>query len=156
VAWAAASARLFVWPRVDAPAPADAIVVLDGDRPRRVACGVALAAAGWAPTLVVVSCEAYAPELLAGPVPFDVLSFAPEPSTTRGEAAAVARLARERAWTRVLVVTSTYHVTRTRIIFERAVRAEVRLVAAGFRRARLPADVLSEWAKLLAELVRLS
>jgi uncharacterized SAM-binding protein YcdF (DUF218 family) len=153
LAWLAASARLFVWPRVDAPALADAIVVLDGDRPRRVARGVALASAGWAPTLVVVRCESSAPELLAEPVPFEVLSFVPVPSTTRGEARAVARLARERAWTRVLVVTSTYHVTRTRIIFRRALPCEARLAAAGFTPARLVRDVPSEWAKLALALL---
>jgi uncharacterized SAM-binding protein YcdF (DUF218 family) len=140
---------LFVRPRVDPPERADAIVVLDGDRPRRLARGVALAATGIAPTLVVVRCEAYAQELLDGPLPFEVLSFVPRPSTTRGEARAIARLVRERGWTRLLVVTSTYHVTRTRLIFERALDCELGVTAAGFTPARLPVHVLSEWLKLL-------
>lgn len=145
---AAASVRLYVRPRVDPPERADAIVVLDGDRPRRLAHGIALAAAGLSPTLVVVRCEAYAQELLDRPLPFEVLSFVPRPSTTRGEARAVARLVRERGWTRLLVVTSTYHVTRTRLIFERGVDCELRVAAAGFTPARLPLHVLSEWLKL--------
>ena len=153
VVWLAAGARLFVRPRVDAPAFADAVVALDGDRPRRVRRAVELASAGWAPTLVVVRCEASAPELLHGPVPFEMLSFVPRPSTTRGEARAVAALAHARAWTRVIVVTSTYHVTRTRIIFRRALPCEVCVVAAGYSPGRLPKDVLSEWAKLVLALV---
>ena len=151
--WSAASARLFVWPRVDAPVPADAVVVLDGDRPRRLAAGAALAASGCAPVLVVVRCESVAPELLgrAG-LPFEVVSFVPEPPTTRGEARAVARLARERGWRRLVVVTSTHHVTRARLIFRRALDCELRFVGAGFTRRRVPRHVVSEWAKLVLAL----
>jgi uncharacterized SAM-binding protein YcdF (DUF218 family) len=154
-AGAAASVRLFARPRVDATKPggADAVVVLDGERPRRIARGVALMAAGVAPTLVVVRCEAYAPELLDGPVPWEVVSFEPVPSSTRGEARAVARLAHDRGWRRLVVVTSTYHVTRTRIIFRRAVRAELAFVAAGYSPARMPLHVASEWVKLAVALI---
>ena len=144
----AASARLFVFPREDAVAAADAVIVLDGDRPRRIRRGVELVAAGVAPTLVVVRCEAYAPELLDHELPFEVVSFEPIPGTTRGEARAVARLARDRGWHRVVVVTSTFHVTRTRLIFRRALGLDLRFVGAGHARRRLPAHVASEWAKL--------
>lgn len=146
----AASARLFVWPRVDADrAAADAVVVLDGERPRRIRRGVELVAAGVAPTLVVVRCEAYAPELLDRPLPFEVVSFEPVPGTTRGEARATARLARDRDWRRLVVVTSTYHVTRTRLIFRRALpERELRFVAAGYTPSRMPLHVVSEWTKL--------
>ena len=115
----------------------------------RVAHGVALAAAGLAPTLVVVHCEAVAPELLAGtPLPFEVVPLGPRPATTRGEARGVARLARERGWERLVVVTSTYHVTRARLIFERALGREVRFASAGYGAARLPLRLVAEWAKL--------
>jgi uncharacterized SAM-binding protein YcdF (DUF218 family) len=146
----AASARLFVWPRVDpAEAPVDAIVVLDGERPRRIRRGVELVAAGVAPELVVVRCEAYAPELLDRPLPFEVVSFEPVPGTTRGEARAVARLAHDRGWRRLVVVTSTYHVTRTRLIFKRALAdRELHFVAAGYTPSRMPLHVASEWTKL--------
>ena len=149
VAVAAASVWLFLRPRLDPPEEADAIVVLDGEQPRRVARGVALAAAGMAPTIVVVHGETVAPELLAGtPLPFEVVSLTPRPSTTRGEAGAVARLARERGWERIVVVTSTYHVTRARLIFERAVDCELRFASAGFGATLLPLHVAAEWAKL--------
>ena len=151
----AASARLFVWPRVDPDlAPADAVIVLDGERPRRIRRGVELVAAGVAPELVVVRCEAYAPELLDRQLPFEVVSFEPVPGTTRGEARAVARLAHDRGWRRLVIVTSTYHVTRTRLIFRRALRdRELRVVAAGYTPSRMPLHVASEWTKLGLALV---
>lgn len=128
----------------------DAIVSLDGDRPRRLRKAVELAAAGVAPTLVVVRAEAIAPELLAaGSLPFEIFSVIPEPSTTRGEARAVAQLASERGWRRILVVTSTYHVPRARLIFRRSVAGELAFVSAGCRRRRLPLDVCWESAKFV-------
>ena len=128
---------------------ADAIVSLDGDRPRRLRKAVELASAGIAPTLVVVRAEAVAPELLTGSVPFEVVSVVPDPSTTRGEARAVARLAEERGWRRIVVVTSTYHVPRARLLFRRALRCELVLVSAGCRKRRLPLDLFWESAKLV-------
>jgi uncharacterized SAM-binding protein YcdF (DUF218 family) len=152
-AGAAAAGRLFAVPRVHRAVSADAIVALDGDRPRRVQAAVALASAGLAPVLVLVRGESIAPELVAARgLPFEVVSFVPDPPTTRGEARAIARLARERGWQRVLVVTSTYHVTRARLIFERALACDLRFVSAGCRRRRLPRYIVSESAKLLLAL----
>jgi uncharacterized SAM-binding protein YcdF (DUF218 family) len=128
----------------------DAVVALDGDRPRRLRRAVELVAAGVAPTLVVVRAEAVAPELLvAGNLPFEVCSVVPEPPTTRGEARAVARLASEGDWQRIAVVTSTYHVPRARLIFRRSVASELSFVSAGCRRRRLPIDIAWETAKLV-------
>lgn len=128
----------------------DAIVSLDGDRPRRLRKAVELAAGGIAPTLVVVRAEAVAPELLAATgLPFAILSIVPDPSTTRGEARAVARLAAARGWRRILVVTSSYHIPRARMIFRRSVPAELAFVSAGCRRRRLPLDIFWESAKLV-------
>lgn len=80
--------------------------------------------------------------------PFEVVSVVPDPPSTRGEARAVARLARERGWRRILVVTSTYHVPRTRLIFRRGLVCELSFVSAGCRRTRLPLDIGWEIAKL--------
>jgi hypothetical protein len=111
---------------------------------------VELAAQGVAPTLVVVRAEATAPELLTAPsLPFEVLSVVPEPSSTRGEARAVARLAAERDWRRILVVTSTYHVPRARLIFRRGLACELALVSAGCPRRRLPLDLCWEVGKFV-------
>jgi uncharacterized SAM-binding protein YcdF (DUF218 family) len=151
----ALSARLFVWPRADEPAPADAVVALDGDRPRRLVFALTLMERRLAPTLVAVRGETVSPALFERDLPYELVSFVPEPSTTRGEALAVARLAAERGWRRIVVVTSTYHLTRARLIFERALACELRFVPAGYSRRRLPRDIPSEWARLaLALLVR--
>jgi uncharacterized SAM-binding protein YcdF (DUF218 family) len=146
--------RLIASPRVEAPAAGDAVVVLEGDRPRRVRAAVALAAGGYAPVLVVVRAENAAPELLrhSAELPFQLVSLTPDPPTTRGEARAVARLAAERRWQRILVVTSTFHVTRARLIFGRALDLDVAFASAGMNRRRLPKHVASEAAKLLLAL----
>jgi uncharacterized SAM-binding protein YcdF (DUF218 family) len=137
----------------DAPAAADAIVALDGDRPRRVRAAVALAAAGYAPTIVVVRGDNAAPELLrASSLPFEVVWFAPDPPSTRGEARGIAALVRERGWTRLVVVTSTFHVFRARLILRRALGCDIRVVAAGMNRRRLPQHLASELAKLVLAL----
>jgi uncharacterized SAM-binding protein YcdF (DUF218 family) len=133
-----------------APRTVDAIVSLDGDRPRRLRKAVELAAEGVAATLVVVRAEAVAPELLtAGSLPFDVSSVTPEPSTTRGEARAVARLVEECCWRRVVVVTSSYHVPRARLIFRRCLACEITVVPAGCHKRRLPLDISWEIAKFI-------
>jgi uncharacterized SAM-binding protein YcdF (DUF218 family) len=132
------------------PRRADAIVSLDGDRPRRLRKAVELAAGGVAPTLVVVRGEAVAPELLAArDLPFEVLSVVPEPSTTRGEAREVGRLASERGWQHILVVTSTYHIPRARLIFQRGLECELAVASAGCARRRLPLDISWEIAKFV-------
>jgi uncharacterized SAM-binding protein YcdF (DUF218 family) len=140
------------WERVTAtrtPRDADAIVSLDGDRPRRLRKAVELAVGGVASTLVIVRAEAVAPELLSPrALPFEVLSAVPDPSSTRGEARAVARLAGERGWRHIVVVTSTYHVPRARLIFRRGLACELTFVSAGCRRRRLPLDIGWEIAKL--------
>jgi uncharacterized SAM-binding protein YcdF (DUF218 family) len=146
--------RLVACPRLDPSAAADALVALDGDRPRRVRAAVALAVAGRAPVLLVVRAENAAPELLRHreELPFELVSLTPDPPTTRGEARGVARLAAERGWRRILVVTSTFHVTRARLIFRRAVVVDVAFTSAGMDRRRLPQYVVSEAAKLLLAL----
>jgi len=139
--------------RTPASSPAaDAVVALDGDRPRRVRAAVALAARGAAPVLVVVRGDAVVPELLAAAqLPFDVLSFVPIPSTTRGEARGVAALARAHGWRHVVVVTSTYHVPRARLIFRRLEAPTSSFAAAGLA-VRDVRHLLLEPAKALLAL----
>lgn len=112
-----------------------------------------LAAAGVAPVLVVVRGDAVVPELAsAEELPFEVLSFVPAPSTTRGEARGIARLARERGWQRVIVVTSTYHVPRARLIFGRIDVRTVSVVGAGAAWRDIPRHLVLEPLKLLLAL----
>jgi uncharacterized SAM-binding protein YcdF (DUF218 family) len=108
--------RLFVWPSTDAVQPADAVVVLAGGDGERLDHGLALVRAGVAPTLAV----SIGPDQLCNSTQsFSVVCFLPNPETTRGEAEAIGRLAREHGWDNIVLVTSTSHVTRARLLLER-------------------------------------
>jgi uncharacterized SAM-binding protein YcdF (DUF218 family) len=128
-----ATAVLFVWPRSDQPGPADAIVVLGpglgGERLERAR---QLTRERLAPVLVVSGSRQPARwplehELCATP---RSICFRARPFTTRGEARIVAGLARERGWRSLLIVTSTYHVTRVRLLYGRCFDGRIRVVAA--------------------------
>jgi uncharacterized SAM-binding protein YcdF (DUF218 family) len=154
VLFAAASARLFVWPATDPPLAADAVVVFAGKR-ERLNEGIRLLQAGVAPVLVVS--DGGRPRSRAGrtcrnpPDGLRVVCVTPERSSTAAEAAAFAELAERSRWRTVALVTSTYHVRRASLLLERCYGGRVASVAAPRRNgAGLVADVLHEWAGLAA------
>jgi uncharacterized SAM-binding protein YcdF (DUF218 family) len=159
-AWLVACAFLFVWPRTDAPpARADAVVVLSGGLDRRLDPALALVRRGVAPVLVISSpFRGKWPEaqnLCTGrtrPAGFRVLCFDASPYSTQGEARAVARLARTHGWSRVVVVTSTFHVTRARMLFRRCYHGSLWMVGSAWPWWRLPEEWASETGKLLVQL----
>jgi uncharacterized SAM-binding protein YcdF (DUF218 family) len=110
------SAVLFVWPRTNAPRRSNAIVVLGGMGPR-VQKGLALARAGYARNLVI-SITPLAP-CPRPPIGVKVICIIPDPLTTQGEARAVAKLAREYDWRRIIVVSSVPQTTRARLRLDR-------------------------------------
>lgn len=59
----------------------------------------------------------------------EVLCAWPEPVSTYGEARLLGRLQRERDWGGVTVVTSGFHTTRTRSVFQRCVDGPIAVVA---------------------------
>jgi uncharacterized SAM-binding protein YcdF (DUF218 family) len=149
----AASAVLFVWPREDEAGPADAVVVLSGAREPRLAKGLELMREGVAPTLVIS--DGRAPGWAegnrlcdGGGAEFRVVCFRPAPYSTEGEAEGVARLARDERWRSLVVVTSRYHVTRSRMLFRRCTDAAVRGVAADSSAWAIVRNLPFEWAKL--------
>mgnify|MGYP000509975923 CR=1 FL=1 len=84
-----------------------------------------------------------------------ILCPRPDPYSTRGEAQLAARLARERGWESLAVVTSRFHLFRARRLFERCLDAELALVPSPQPGWRLPLAVALEWVKLArAELQR--
>ncbi|HKO03702.1 MAG TPA: YdcF family protein [Candidatus Acidoferrales bacterium] len=119
------------WIVDDKPGPADAIMILgddnlQGDRATRAA---ELYRAHWAPR-VVASGRPLRPyltipdlmrrDLTERGVPGDAILSYPRPvGNTREEAEALRKLAVERGWRHVLVVTSSYHTRRARFIFYR-------------------------------------
>ena len=119
------------WIVDDAPGPADAIMILGDDNLQadRAARAAELYRAHWAPH-IVASGRPLRPyisipdlekrDLMERGVPESAIVPYPRPvADTKEEAEALRRLAVERGWRHVLVVTSTYHTRRTRFIFYR-------------------------------------
>jgi len=156
--WLVAVAFLFVWPRADAPPKhADAVVVLSGGLDRRLDPALQLVRQGVAPTLVISSPNRgnwpKARKLCkAGASGFHVVCFQAQPYSTQGEARAIARLAAAHHWTRVVVVTSTFHVTRARMLIERCYHDKLWVVGSEWPWWRLPEEWVSETGKLLVQL----
>lgn len=154
--WLALALFLFVWPRQDHPRHAAAIIVLAGDEEHRFPRALELARAGVAPVLVVsdgaLSDWAPARELCAHPrrQGFKVICFRPAPYSTRGEARGALTLVERNHWHSLLVVTSTYHVYRARLLFERCLAGHARVYATGTSSSRywLPVNMASETFKL--------
>jgi uncharacterized SAM-binding protein YcdF (DUF218 family) len=154
-AWLVASLVLFVWSpwASSAPAHADVVVVLSGDR-KRLAPALTLFRRGVAPTLAISSVSrtrhwTQALRLCREP---HVVCFDASPYSTQGEARAVARLARERGWSSIVVVTSRFHVTRARMLFRRCYHGPLSVVPVGSTWWRLPMEWASETGKLLVQL----
>ena len=134
LAWLAACCLVVAEPTVNRPVRSDAILVLgpplvDGrlDEALRLAAGhyagSVVISIGWAKGRQrIPACANDNPA-------YQVICFQPQPTTTRGEAEEIGRLARDRGWRSVLVVTSKYHVSRARLIVSRCVPGTVRVLA---------------------------
>ncbi len=166
--WGGLDLYLFALPSIDRPVRADAVIVLAGDRTPRLDRGLALMHAGLSGTLVISDgldpqwpaanrlCAGGGGGAEAGAgaeAGFRVVCFRPEPYSTRGEARGFARLARERGWRDVVVVTSTFHVTRARMLFRRCFDGRVQGVGAHASLDRSLFNYVSEPAKLLVQVV---
>ena len=153
VAWLAATAILFLWPREDSPKRANAVVVLSGGRKPRLEKALGLMRRHVAPVLVISdgwdSPWPQGSRLCKGRARFAVVCFRPRPYSTRGEAEDVARLAAKRGWRSIVVVTSRYHVTRARMLFRRCFHGDVDTVGAPYALVHVGSFVASEWAKLV-------
>jgi uncharacterized SAM-binding protein YcdF (DUF218 family) len=153
LAWVAATFRVVFFPVEDAVGKADAVVVLAGSKHERLDRGLELVRDGVAPVLVIS--DGFDPQrprenrlCEEGGDGFSVACFTPDPDSTRGEARKVAELARKRGWERVLLVTSRFHVTRARMLFDRCTDADVDAVGVDYPWTGVPAAVAGEWVKL--------
>jgi uncharacterized SAM-binding protein YcdF (DUF218 family) len=159
-AWLVACAVLFVWPPAEsgAPAHADVVVVLSGSK-TRLPPAERLIRSGVAPVLALSSvarasnwpsarrlCRA---GRYAGA---RVLCFPAKPFSTRGEAETVARLARRNGWHSVVVVSSTFHLTRAKLLFGRCYSGRLYFVGAPTAWWELPQEWASETVKLIVQL----
>ena len=118
-------------PQATLPRRADAVVVLSGDHGDRLALGLALVAAGRAPTLVILR-PSDGPSARSLPLSragaaggAEVVCADPAVVSTRGDGRFVRRLSRERGWDEVVVVTSRFHGRRSKVLLSRCVDADV-------------------------------
>jgi uncharacterized SAM-binding protein YcdF (DUF218 family) len=123
-----ATGVLFLWPSTDSPQHADAVVVFGGKHSERLARGLDLIQQGYASTLVVSD----PPEGFACRDTREarVVCIHPQPTNTRAEARAVGGLAASRGWTHLILVTSSYHVSRARLLLGRCYTGDLDTVAA--------------------------
>jgi uncharacterized SAM-binding protein YcdF (DUF218 family) len=147
VAYVAAAAYLFVVHHDDPPAKADAVVVLSGTK-QRLPVGERLVREGYA-RLLVVSQSPHPKAAERRACRNGALCFHAEPYSTRGEARAIARLAREHRWRMIDVVTSQFHILRARIVIRRCYHGSLRMVGAPEPAWWLPRDVVNETVKLV-------
>jgi len=115
---------------------ADAVLVLAGDHDGREDYGIALARSGWAPTVVISDAyESWDPVMgrvcneSGGGV--EVICVRAFPRTTRGEATMMRRLAVQRSWSKIIVVTWKYHVPRARFVFRQCFSTDPNAVVMG-------------------------
>lgn len=160
-AWVVVCLVFFTWSpwAGTAPAHADAVVVLSGEH-SRLPPALALIRRGVAPVLALSSVQ-QTPKWRAARalcaagryVHARVLCFEAVPYSTRGEARTVARIARERGWRSIVVVTSRFHVTRAHMLFRRCWHGGLTFVAAPTPWWRLPVDWADETGKLVVQLL---
>jgi hypothetical protein len=153
VAFGAVTARLLVWPAQGMPARVSAIVMLAGPG-NRLPVALELAWAHRAPVLVVSrGWQGY-----GGPCPPPVpgvklICFDPDPPTTRGEAEALGRLAKQFHWSSVVLVTIRAQDTRARMMAERCFGGSTYVVTAPLPLSSWPYQIAYGWGALLKALV---
>ncbi len=153
VAFSVVTARLFVWPAQGMSARVSAIVMLAGPGDR-LPVALQLARQHRAPMLVVSrGWQGY-----GGPCPPAVpgvalVCFEPDPGTTRGEAEAIGRLARQYHWTSVALITTRTQDTRARMIVERCFGGSTYVVTAPLPLGSLPYQIAYGWGALVKALV---
>jgi hypothetical protein len=152
VAFGLVTARILVWPAQGMPARVSAIVMLAGPGDR-LPVALALAREHRAPVLVVSQgWQGY-----GGPCPAPVagvklICFEPDPGTTRGEAEALGRLAKQFRWSSVVLVTTRTQDTRARIIAGRCFAGSTYVVTAPLPLSNWPYEIAYGWGALFKAL----
>ena len=153
VAFGLVTARLLVWPAQGMPTRVSAIVMLAGPGDR-LPVALELAREHRAPMLVVSrGWGGY-----GGPCPSPVsgvklICFDPDPGTTRGEAEALGRMARQFGWRSVVLVTTRTQDTRARLMAGRCFGGSVFAVTAPLPVSSWPYEIVYGWGALLKALV---
>jgi uncharacterized SAM-binding protein YcdF (DUF218 family) len=141
------------------PARVDAIVVLGGAG-NRLGLGEHLAAEGRSHVLLVSEGLPFTlPSGLCGrhSAAVTVICFNPVPGTTQGEAEYVSRLAKQRGWRSLALVTTPDQVWRAELRFRRCFSGDVYSVTTPLPAGQWPFAVAYQWASTIkAEIVNTS
>jgi hypothetical protein len=156
VVFAAATARVLIWPVEWTPAQADAIVMLAGPGDR-LPLAVQLAREHRAPVLVVSrGWMGY-----GGPCPpaipnVRIICFDPNPGDTRGEAEYVGALARRNSWHSLILVAIRPQAVRAQLVFGRCFSGQLYVATAALPASNWMYQIAYGWAALIkaAVLVR--
>jgi uncharacterized SAM-binding protein YcdF (DUF218 family) len=151
-----ATYKLFLRPHNDPVQRSDAVVVIAGG-PYRLSKGIELVREGIAPLLLVSNPRGYwaylwvARDICNGAKrSFEVICFRPKPESTQGEARAVQRIAAARHLRSLIVVTSTFHVSRARLIMRRCFHGRLSVIGTPLADPwKKPYYVALEWPKLI-------
>jgi uncharacterized SAM-binding protein YcdF (DUF218 family) len=158
-AWLIACAVLFVWPPAETGAPthADVVVVLSGAASRLppaetliregVASVLALSSVRKTPKWRAARRLCHAGRYQSA----RVLCFEAKPYSTRGEAETVSQIASRRGWSSIVVVSSTFHLTRAKLLFMRCFHGRLSFVGAPTPWWKLPQEWAEETGKLLMQ-----
>lgn len=120
----ASGLAIYVMPRDDeVPAAADVVVVLGGAGPERAELGIELAKEHDL-ELVLSSSASIFGGRQGRTCGADAICFEPDPENTAGEAENVARMAEARGWDHVVVATSNFHTSRSRMLFNQCLGDE--------------------------------
>ena len=153
VTFGTATARLFVWPTQGMPTQVSAIVMLAGPGDR-LDTALQLARARRAPMLVVsrghMGYGGACPPKIPGRA---LICFDPNPSSTRGEAQFVGRLAKRYHWHSVVLVTTRAQDTRARIRVGRCFSGQIYVVAVPRPFFDWPYEIAYEWGATFKALV---
>lgn len=153
VVFAAATARVLIWPPQGMPAQVSAIVMLAGPGVR-LPVALRLAEEHRAHVLVVSrGYDGYGGPCPARPPGVQLICFDPNPPTTRGEAEYVGQLAKKEHWTSVVVVTSRPQATRARLLVERCFTGAVYSATGPLPLSSWPYQLAYGWGALAKALV---
>ncbi|WP_062465400.1 ElyC/SanA/YdcF family protein [Demequina soli] len=130
---------LYVHPAHDEPRAVDAVYVIGPPTDTRMALAEAMIEQGLSDTLVVSLSDdpderaemTRAAELCDRPQAYAVYCSQPEPFTTRGEARWMRELIDQHGWQSVGVITTTPHLTRTRVIMGRCWDGDIAYISSG-------------------------
>ncbi len=152
MAFALASARLFVWPAEGLPAQVSAIVMLAGPGDR-LPVALQLAREHRAPVLVVSrGWQGYGGPCPPAPPGIKLICFDANPGNTRGEAEYAGQLARKYHWDSVVLVTTRAQDTRARILVRRCFAGPVYVSTAPVPLSSWPYQIAYGWGALFKAL----